>query len=579
MRPFRRFPALAAALALSAPVSASAVAQEALHAEPAPETSKALADEMERSLERLRMEDVDPPYYLAYFLGQSESFSCAAQFGALVDRGRNRGRSVAIDVRVGDYDLDNTNFVNRFYLTGQRRRTRIPLDDDYASVRQKLWLATDAAYKQAVEDLAAKKAWLRTNNVADRPPDFQRVEPNVHIEDPPELRADEDALAAMCERLSAVFREYPKIQGSRVSFETGAGFDEMLNSEGSHTRKAWRFARIVAQAWTQAVDGMPLGDFAVDYSLEASGLPDEASLERRIRAMADDLSARVDAPMADEYIGPVLFEGEAAACLLLELLVDRLSRPHEPLGVPGLGTPFKNRLNRRVAPRFLTVFDDPRLADWEGVPLLGHFLVDDDGVPAQRVTLVENGRLRSWYMSRIPTRAIRETNGHSVGGFGGPGVVVVESANTVPSSEMREKALAVAREQELDHVLVVKRIARSDVRVRGVRAQGDFRNGAVRLSPPVAAWRLYADGRMTPIRGGEWQGVTLRTLRDIYATSDRAHVTQAFRNGAFVSIVCPDILVEEMEMKKPEEQHEKLPYLEHPYFARRAAGNDGSEGG
>ncbi|MFG0316559.1 MAG: metallopeptidase TldD-related protein, partial [Planctomycetota bacterium JB042] len=205
-------------------------------------------------------------------------------------------------------------------------------------------------------------------------------------------------------------------------------------------------------------------------------------------------------------------------------------------------------------------------AEFEGTPLLGHFMVDDDGVPAQPLTLVDEGRLRAWYMSRIPTRAIAASNGHSVGGAGGPGNVFVRSSHTLSKEALRAELLSVAKDQELPYGIRVEVMARSDVSVSGARADGRYRNGSISLSPPVAAYRVYLDGREEPIRGGEWQGVTLRSLRDIYVTGDTPTVLNAARGG-FVSVVCPDLLVEEMEMKKPEEQEAKLPYLPHPSFA------------
>ncbi len=531
------------------------------------EVLRAMKDELARSRERLRMDDLDPPYRIVFTVDETSGWACSATFGALASRGGSTGRRAAVEIRVGDPTLDNTNFVNRYYLTGRAQRVTLADDDDYASVRQRLWLATDGAYKTAVGDLAAKKAWLRTNQVTDRPDDLIVVEPTVRVLERHRLKKDEERMVDLTKRLSAIFRDTPEIQGSRVEFDSGVGDSTILSTDGVHTRDGYAYVRVIANAWTQAEDGMPLGDAVVVYAEDIDSLPDEGALENRVRAMADRLAKRTRAPRAEEYIGPVLFDDEAACFVMLELLADRLSQPNEPLGAGDAGTPFKNRLKKRVTPPFLSIVDDPTLTEWNGNVLLGHNPIDDDGVPGERVLLVDEGRLRSWYMSRIPTREIKTTNGHSVNGSGGPANVIVSSTNTLSRDELRKELIRVAADQELEYAIRVESMARSDVSISGAGAGGRYRNGSISLSSPVAAYRVYLDGREEPIRGGEWQGVTLRTLRDIFVTGDTPFVLNAWRNGEFVSVVCPALLIEELEMKKPAEQEARLPYLDHPYFS------------
>lgn len=529
----------------------------------------ALRAELARSTTELKMENVPPPYRLALTLSSSESFGCSASFGALLRQGADANRSVSIDLRVGDPSLDNTGFRRGGGTTASAGRVELPEDDDALAIQRRLWLAIDGGYKAAVEDLAAKQAWLQTNSVPDRPADLSPAEPVVLLGPMESFALDRPTWVDLARRLSGRFRSFPRIQTSLVSLDGGAGNETLISSEGFHTRDGYRFARLVTTGSTQAPDGMPLGDAIVHYGRDPGDLPDAARLEAEVDAMARRLEERAGAARAEEYIGPVLFEGDAACFVMLELLIDRLANPHEPLGAKNAGTPFKNRLKKRVTPDFLKITDDPTRSELDGVPLLGSYEVDDDGVRAQPVTLVDEGRLKSWYMSRIPTRAIAETNGHSVGGAGGPGVVLVESSKTLEQGRLRAELIRIAVEQELPYAIRVEAMARDDIRVAGARNGGQYSNGNVSLSQPIAAWRVYPDGREEPIRGGDWQGVTLRTLRDIAVTGDRPHVLNCFRNGAFLSVACPSLLIEELEMRKPAEQESKLPYLEHPSFAAR----------
>ena len=527
---------------------------------------RAMKDELARSIGELKMESYDTPYYVAYTCTETDRFSCAASFGALTSTGGSRDAQVGVDARVGSYDLDNTNFVRNYSLTGGTARIDAPREHDYWTVRQRLWRVTDMMYKRAIEDLAAKQAWLQRNTVKDRPADLIQVEPTTYVEPRRELQVDAARHEDLARELSSRFRGAPTIQSSNVFFEVAAQNRTLIDSEGSHVRTGSTWCRLVVVAGTQAEDGMPIGDTETFYGRTLDDLPDQAALAAAVDAMIARLAARVTAPRAEEYIGPVLLEGDAACFAMLELLIDRLSNPDEPLGYTGLGTPFKNRLRKRVTPSFLTVIDDPTVREFSGVPLLGAYAVDDDGVAAERLTLVDEGRLRSWYMSRVPTRAIAETNGHSRGGKGGPGCVLVQSSHTLSRKDLREKLLEVAADQELPYAIRVASIARADVGVRGSRSGGGFQNGNVELSAPIAAYRVYLDGTEEPIRGGEWQGVTLRTLRDIFVTGDEPHVMSALRRGSRVSVVCPSLLIEEIEMKRPEEQEARLPYLVHPHF-------------
>jgi TldD protein len=536
-----------------------------VEAEPA---VRAMRDELARSVARLRLDNAEPPFIVAYTLGDSGNWSCSASFGALSSEGGDdSSRSMGVEVRVGDYSLDNTNFVGGFGFGGSRGRIGLPDDDDYDATRHRIWLATDQLYKGAVEQIAAKRAWLKTNSVPDRPDDLSRVEPTLHLEAVRELKVDKEAGRETVKRLSALFRQAPRIESSSASIVVVAINETLLSSEGSLTRTGTAWTRVTVTAQAQAEDGMPLGDLCVFYAASQDELPAIEAMEAEVRTMIARLEARVSAPRAEEYIGPILLEGEAAAFAMLELFVDRVSNPHEPLGARNAGTAFKNRLKKRVAPPFLDIVDDPTQRAYEGVPLLGAYAVDDDGVKPQVVELIDEGRLKSWYMSRIPTREIKETNGHSRGGVGGPGCVFVKSRETKTRDELRAELIRIAVEQELPYAIRVESLARSDVGVSGPRAAGGFTGGNIRLSPPIAAYRVYPDGREEPIRGGEWQGVTLRTLRDIFLTSDRPHVLNTLRGGNFVSIVCPDLLVEEIEMKKPADQESKRPYLPHPFFA------------
>ena len=72
-----------------------------------------------------------------------------------------------------------------------------------------------------------------------------------------------------------------------------------------------------------------------------------------------------------------------------------------------------SKLGQRVAAPILSLVDDPLLAVAPGkAPVFGSYRVDDEGVPAQRVSLIEKGVLKSLLMSRTPRKEIARSNGH-----------------------------------------------------------------------------------------------------------------------------------------------------------------------
>src|ERR1700691_1341866 len=133
---------------------AAAACMTALHAQD-DVVMKAMRDEMARSMQQLTLENLEKPYFVAYRIVDSENASVAASFGALNHSSSNRSRMLNVEVRVGDYKLDNSHF---FFFNMDMGTTlqifngtmALTVEDDYKELRRQLWLATDSVYKKAV---------------------------------------------------------------------------------------------------------------------------------------------------------------------------------------------------------------------------------------------------------------------------------------------------------------------------------------------------------------------------------------------------------------------------------------------
>lgn len=556
---------------------------------------RVLTDELARSTKQLKMEKSAPPYYVGYTVKESITFEARATFGALAGRGENRSRTLSADVRVGDYSLDNTNFSDgdfsmaMFGFGGRGGDAAFSVDNDYDALRHSVWLATDAAYKRAAETLEKKKAHLQVKTVKDRPDDFSKEEPVVSIQEPASLKLDRDRWTKTTRKLSSLFREYPAIQTSMVMFAAQAETRWFVNSEGFRHRVGENGIGLIVMAASQADDGMKMSDYEIFMAREEKDLPAEDALEKGVRGLAERLTKLAEAPIAEEYRGPVLLEGQSAAEFFSQTLAPSLGNAHEPVGQDnpmmammgsnGAGANLlKEKVGKKVLPAFVSVVDDPGAKEFGGVPLLGGFEIDDEGVKAQKVTLVDKGTLQTFCMGRVPARAVKKSNGHCKGGAGRTSNLFISSDAPKKPEELRARLLELAKDEDLKSVLVVRRVSNMLSSVLNPQSlmtmmMGRMTGGAegVSLLPPVLVYRVsVADGKEELIRGASFGKLTLRTLRDIDCLGDDAKAYPVIHGGSqeVGGLVTPSVLLKEIELAKPPKETEKPPVLKNPLFEK-----------
>ena len=140
---------------------------------------QAMTDEMNRAVKSLKLENLQKPYYLEYTMLDIQQVSLESSFGTITRKGGDKQRVLKVGVRVGDYKLDNSEFIGRRGMFGaiMGGTRNMVIDDDYDALRHDIWLATDSAYKLAAEQLAEKQAYIK-NQVKSSPiPDFSREKP------------------------------------------------------------------------------------------------------------------------------------------------------------------------------------------------------------------------------------------------------------------------------------------------------------------------------------------------------------------------------------------------------------------
>src|SRR5690242_19413798 len=365
----------------------------ALAADSADVVLKAMRDEMQhsRALDSVHLEK---PYFISYSIEDGEAFGALASLGGLLASTDTSFRLPRIQVRVGDYQFDNTNYIGSGLNFGSRYDIeRFPIENSYPVLRRYLWLATDQVYKSAVESLARKRAALKNmSSPGDPLADFARTAPVHVLEELHTGNVDRAAWLARVRSLSVVFTGFPQVVSSNVEMQAIKNVRSLANSEGTEVRTAEDVIYVRTRAVGQAPDGMYVRDSSTMHSMNFERGFNDADLTRDVRAVAENIAALTRAPLGDTYNGPVLFEGAAAAQLFAQLLARNLALARRPVSEPGRHnvaptSEFEGRKEDRILPDWVDVFDDPTQKEWRGRKLFGSYRVDLEGVEAKPLTL------------------------------------------------------------------------------------------------------------------------------------------------------------------------------------------------
>ena len=521
---------------------------------------RAMVDELERSAAHLQLGDFARPYFLEYALTDATAGSFAATLGAVTNRSITPYRRLRTTVRVGSYELDNTNFrgggFGGFAFSGSGRGggAAIPLENDYHAIRQALWWSADREYKDVVETLAEKKAFMENKIIEDKPDDFSHEPPVVYFEPPNDMSIDTAALENVAVTLSAIFREFPDIKNSGVTVVGATGNRYLINTEGTRIRNSGSLYSITVFATVQADDGMELSDSVSATVGEKDHLPSIEDLAADCRAMAKGLLALKAAPTLEDYTGPVLFDASAAAGIVGRLLAVRFVGGQRDVGSRTRPDDLAKQLGKRILPRFIDILDDPTLETFGDTPLLGHYRYDGQGVEAQAISLVEHGRLKGLLMSRNPSKEFSQSTGHGRGTWNPTATIgsFIMTADPAEDGDGLVQALLEACEDE---------DLEFGIRIASLGSVGVGRSGGG--MSPLEVYKVFPDGREELVRGAELARIDLKAFKRILAAGDSPHVLNIGRSVG-QTVVAPALLFEELDLATIDRDFDKPPILSAP---------------
>ncbi len=512
---------------------------------------KSMQDELQRSINKLVIQGQEKPYFIEYEAMDVQTFTATASFGGLLYAQRNHGRAMMVDVRVGSYEFDNE-------PTGYP--ISVAIEDDYNALRHELWLATDAAYRGAVEQIARKRAFLKNRVDEEKIPDFSKEDATVLLLPSQTLRFEAKEWETKVRELSALFRQFPTIKDSRVTLQAQLVHRYLVNSEGTRIRRPMLMISLEASAAAQTADGMWVNLSTPFHATSFEQLPSAADMTKAIQQMAAQVMKLQSAPVLNEtYLGPVLFNGPASAEMFAQLLAPEFCSYRPPVGMQGEDrSELANRLNRRVLPFHISVYDDPTQEKFGDKPLLGSYKVDDQGVAARKISLVEQGVLKTLLLSRRPRKNMLRSNGHGRSGMNGGasteiGNLFIQSSDGKSPDQLKQELIKMCKALEMPYGIIIK-------------------GGG--LNDPALTYKVYVeDGREELIRGASIGELTVKQLKaQIIAVGNDSYVLNRAGGsgygggGVSTSIVAPSALMEELELKKPTGAQQKPMLLTHPYF-------------
>lgn len=532
-----------------------------------------LEQELNREFKQLKKAK-PPVYFLSYQITERDNFYLSATLGAINYEKKLNEAYLDVDVRVGSPELDNTRkikIVDMDRLSNNTNKNpfviKVSLTNN-AALKNTLWLTTDLAAKAAQEQYLKVLNNTKTASVrGDTSADFSKApkKPAKYIADMPQIKLDIPELKKEMENLSALMKGYGFIYASSVDFYLVRETNYFVNSEGAKIKEPRVLIRLTYQINSRNKDGMRLSRTNSYDGITMKDLPGEAKIKQDILKSIEELKQLQNAPSADTFHGPVILKNRAAGVFFHEILGHRVEGHRQK--DDDFGQTFTQKVGKQIVSPIITVYDDPTMTHFKNIPLRGHYLYDDEGTPAQKAMMIENGVLKGFLMGRSPIKNFPNSNGHGRKSYGRKvvsrmGVTVVEAKNQIPYTELVQKLKEEIKRQNKPYGLIIDDIS------------GGFTNTDT-YSPqsfkvqPLLVYKVFPDDRPNElIRGADIVGTPLTSFNKIIAAAN----DNALFNGTCgaesgwvpVSAIAPSLLISELEVEKVNKTYENLPILPPP---------------
>jgi predicted Zn-dependent protease len=373
--------------------------------------------------------------------------------------------------------------------------------------------------------------------------------------------------------LSAIFKDYPFVENSSVNMSITNDNRYFVSSEGSLIQQGLPYIRLGVFCLGTCTDGMQIQRYEGFDAATMDELPADSVVVKTIHRLVGELEVLLKAPLAEPYSGPAILVNRAAGVYFHEIFGHRIEGHRQKS--ESEGQTFAKKVNQKILPDFISVFDDPTLSEFKGEFLRGHYLYDDEGVKTEKVTVVDSGVLKNFLMSRSPVRGFPVSNAHGRKQAGRSvvsrqGNLMVRSTKELPFDSLLAQLKEECRKQGKPYGLIFYDIS------GGFTSTGRSGPQAFKVIP-LLVYKYYTDGRpMEAIRGVDIVGTPLASFEQIVATGNDYDIfngTCGAESGMVpVSAIAPSILVASLEVEKKSKEQQKPPILPPPYKPIKTSG-------
>lgn len=545
-----------------------------------------MQDELQHEFEVLQKEET-PPYFMSYSVSDVFEASVSTEFGVLVQSTKEESRLCAVEVRVGDYTMDNTReirgdmFAN--IMSGMQDMKPLPLDsDNETAIRQALWKETNKTYRDAIQRYAKVKSNVAVKVEAeDQSDDFAKLSQHANSIAPPvdphTLLPDLEKWETKLKSYSAPFLELETMYQGDASFSFRFERKYYVSTEGAKLASNRSYARLFINGMVKAEDGMELPLYKTYSSFTPDEMPSDEEIIADVKAMISKMKALKEAPVVNPYTGPAILSGRAAGVFFHEIFGHRIEGHRQKQ--EDEGQTFKKKVDQQILPEFMDVYSDPTQSELNGTKLLGYYEYDDQGVKAEKVPVVVDGVFKNFLMARSPIEGFPASNGHGRAEAGYKPVsrqsnLLVTTDKPISKEELRELLIDECKKQEKEFGLLFEDIQ------GGFTMTGRTIPNAFNVIP-TEVYRIYTDGRPDElVRGVDLVGTPLVMFSNITATGSDMEIFNG-RCGAEsgwvpVSAASPSLFVSQVEVQKKSKSQERPPLLPRPDADASSSDNTGS---
>lgn len=525
-----------------------------------------MSRELDREYNVLSRQDY-PVYYMDYQIWDTKKLNVSANLGSLFDSSNSHSRNANGQVRVGDYQLDNTHDLGEQVYSGYAGNSAmpVPLDNNEKAIAHYLWTLTNLKHQQATEEYKR----ITTLKNEGKTPDFSKEDPSVFIGEVKDVdflkrqKQNEDLL----KRLSALFLTNKDIASGTVSLTRDLVTKYFVSTEGTKIVHQQEYNTLSISAQIQDNKGVLIPLYRTYFSFDVNNLPGEAELRSSIEEMIQDLVLLQTAPLAEPYSGPAILHPRVTGVFFHEIFGHRIEGSR--LTSDFDSQTFKEKVGEEVLPKTMHVYMDPTVSQLNDQDLIGHFMYDDEGVKGRKVTVVKEGKLTNFLMTRKPLKQFTTSNGHARSQAGFDPVsrqsnLIVDTDKKLSSAELRKQLIKECKRQNKRYGYYFKDV------------QGGFTN-TDRFSPnafniiPTLVYRIYVDGRPDElVRGVDLIGTPLSMFAEISAAGKEVETFNGYcgaESGSVpVSATAPELLVRRIETQKQYSYSngEEAPILKRP---------------